>query len=112
MARIALLSFCCAFWLGCEEPPDLPPGQESCVLAACHGRVEQIHYGGAPLSCVDCHGGNPDAVKKEESHPTVTVSFNPSSPGGRGPGGEILAGSAITRLDDVDPEILRFLNPA
>jgi hypothetical protein len=98
--------------LGCEPPPELPPGQEGCIIAACHGQVEQIHYGGAPLSCVDCHGGNPDSVRKEVAHPTVTTSFNPSSPGGQGPGGEILAGSPISRLDEIDPEILRFLNPS
>ena len=96
----------------CEPPAELAPGVEGCVIDACHGRVEQIHYGGAPLSCVDCHGGNPDSIKKEVAHPTVTVSFNPSSPGGRGPGGEILAGSAITHLDSVEPEIIRFLNPS
>lgn len=112
MVRTALLALSLVLWTGCEEPPDLPPGQESCVIAACHGRVEQIHNGGAPLSCVDCHGGNPNSVKKEVAHPTVAVSFNPSSPARGMDGGVILAGSAIQRLDDVDPAVLRFLNPA
>lgn len=90
----------------------LPRGQEGCLIAACHGRVETIHYGGAPLDCVDCHGGNPAAVTKETAHPTVALSFNPSSPGARAPGGTLLKGAPLRMLDGVDQEALRFLNPS
>jgi len=82
------------------------------VLDACHGRVEHIHYGSDPLACVDCHGGDPDSVLKETAHPTVTVSFNEATPGVQGPDGVLLAGKSLAELEQVDKEILKFLNPS
>ncbi|MBI2893431.1 MAG: hypothetical protein HYY06_07750 [Deltaproteobacteria bacterium] len=96
----------------CEPSASLAPGVEGCILPQCHGNVEQIHYGGAPLACIDCHGGDPDANTKEAGHPTVTVSFNPSSPGGQAEGGQILRDPPLADLDEVDPVILQFLNPS
>ena len=98
----------------CEpgSSPQVPVGQEGCALVSCHGKVEQIHYGGAALSCVDCHGGNPTALTKELAHPTVSVSFNPSSPGASQPGGRLLTHASIQELDEVDPKIIKFLNPS
>ncbi|MEK6606565.1 MAG: hypothetical protein AABZ30_02790, partial [Myxococcota bacterium] len=96
----------------CAEPTELMPRGESCLLSQCHGRVEEAHYGGAALACVDCHGGNPADTTKEGAHPTVTISFNPSSPGGHEPGGLILADPALADLDDLDRSVLKFLNPA
>lgn len=83
-----------------------------CLVGGCHARVEHIHYGGESLDCVDCHGGDGTAITIEEAHVTTTVSFNPSSPGGREPGGHILAGASLAELDALDPEILQFLNPS
>src|SRR3990170_6729531 len=109
----SVLSVVAAVWVvACSEPPELPPGQEGCAIAACHGRVEQAHYGGAALACVDCHGGNPDSIKKATAHPTVTVSFNPATPGVSGPDGRLLAGASLAELDDLDLDVLQFLNPA
>ena len=95
----------------CTDAP-LPTGKIGCIQDACHGRIEHIHYGGVPLDCVDCHGGVRDATTITAAHPTTTVSFNPSSPGGRRPGGRILQGASLMELDELDPDILQFLNPA
>jgi len=96
----------------CADTPAIPAGQEGCITHACHERVEFIHYGGDALSCVDCHGGNPAALTKEAAHPTTTISFNPSSPGGQAEGGLILRGASLQELDELDPDVLQFLNPA
>ena len=97
---------------GCVSPAPVASGEESCVLAGCHERVEHIHYGGDPLACVDCHGGDPRATSKEGAHPTVTISFNPATPGVHEADGRLLLGASLAELDDVDPEVLMFLNPA
>lgn len=95
----------------------LLPRNESCLLGNCHGRVEEPHYGGAradghALACADCHGGDPAATTIETAHVTTTTSFNPSSPGGREEGGQILANPTLAALDDLDPAVLKFLNPS
>ncbi|NOY90399.1 MAG: hypothetical protein GXP55_04245 [Deltaproteobacteria bacterium] len=98
---------------GCNAPRDqTPPGRLGCTLGACHARVEHVHYGGDPLDCVDCHGGNRDATSKSAAHVTTSVSFNPSSPGGQLPGGRILRGAPLAELDELDPAVLQFLNPS
>lgn len=101
-----------ALFVGCFDTPDMPIGEEGCVAGACHQKVEMIHYGGVPLSCVDCHGGDPTATTKETAHPTTKISFNPSTPGTQEEGGELLRGAALAELDAVDPDVLQFLNPA
>lgn len=102
-----------ALLAGCAGSPSaLRPGEESCLIDACHGRVEAIHYGGDPLACIDCHGGDPEATTKETAHPTVTVSFNPATPGVSSPEGRLLRGASLQELDELDPDILMFLNPA
>lgn len=98
---------------GCnEEAPVRIAGRLGCMLNECHARVEHIHYGGASLDCVDCHGGNGSAITIETAHVTTTVSFNPSSPGGQAPGGRILEGASLAELDELDPTVLQFLNPS
>lgn len=42
-----------------------PVQEEGCL--ECHSGIEEMHPG-FPLSCVDCHGGDPDAKKKSEAH--------------------------------------------
>lgn len=102
----------CGLLMACNATPASPVGLEGCLLSACHAKVEHIHYGGAPLSCVDCHGGDPIALTKEAAHPTTTVSFNASTPGVSQPDGVLLANASIRALDEVDPAIIRFLNPS
>ncbi|HTM21125.1 MAG TPA: hypothetical protein VL172_11470 [Kofleriaceae bacterium] len=97
---------------GCESQAALAPGEESCLQGGCHERVENIHYGAVALACVDCHGGDGRALTKESAHPTVSVSFNPATPGVHEDGGRLLLGASLAELDDVDPEVLQFLNPA
>ena len=101
-----------ALLVGCSSPPKLAPGVEGCLINACHGRVEHIHYGGDPLACVDCHGGNPDATTKEAAHPTTTISFNAATPGASAAGGTVLAGASLRELDELDKDVIQFLNPA
>ena len=81
--------------------------EEGCLLSGCHAQIEQIHYGGRPLGCVDCHLGDPLATTKDAAHVTVDVSFNPSSPGA-----DVLDRPSLERLDDLPYYVVRFLNPA
>jgi len=97
--------------VACSEPSSLPPGRLGCLASGCHAKVEHIHYGGAALDCVDCHGGNRTATTIGEAHVTTTVSFNASSPGGQREG-TILTGASLRELDEVDPAVMQFLNPA
>lgn len=97
----------------CNAPTDVtPPGRLGCSLDACHGRIEHAHYGGDPLDCVDCHGGSRSATSKSAAHVTTRISFNPSSPDGRLPGGQILRSATHAQLDALDPAVLQFLNPS
>jgi len=61
---------------------------------------------------VDCHGGDASATSKSLAHVTTRVSFNPSSPDGQGPEGQILRGAPLAELDALDPAVLQFLNPS
>ncbi len=111
--RLGLVAALAALFVGaCAEPASTAVGQEGCSIDACHGRVEHIHYGGAALTCVDCHGGDSAAITKEAAHPTTTVSFNAATPGVEEPGGLLLAGASLAELDALDEETLMFLNPS
>lgn len=94
---------------GCHSAaaPVVQPGDEGCLQSGCHARVEQIHYGGRPLGCVDCHLGDPAATTKEAAHVTTEVSFNTSSPGS-----DVLDPPSLDQLDGLPYYVLRFLNPA
>ena len=80
--------------------------EEGCVISECHAGVEQIHYGGEPLSCVDCHLGDPNELTKEGAHVTVDVSFNPTTPGAR-----YLDRPTTKELDELPLDVIQFLNP-
>ncbi len=107
MKRVAL-SVLAVSVSGCPGPGPEPIGvfQETCLLSNCHGAVEQIHYGAA-LTCVDCHGGDNTDVTKKGAHVTVDVSFNPSTPGN-----QFMDDPTGFALDQLDPEIIQFLNPS
>ena len=77
------------------------------MVEGCHAGVENIHYGGPRLRCVDCHLGDPEATTKAAAHVTVDTSFNPSSPGS-----DVRANPSLAELDALDPKVLQFLNPA
>lgn len=68
-------------------------GNDGCLK--CHEGVEEMHPGFA-LSCVECHGGDPEATKKEAAH---------------------IASSVTTRNDErvaplnQDLAYVRFINP-
>lgn len=97
--------------VGCDdfhrEGDYAPPNVQSCERSECHAAVERIHYGGPPLSCTDCHGGDPEDITKEGSHVTTQVSFNPSTPGAR-----FLDEPSLATLDELAPEVVQFLNPS
>lgn len=94
---------------GCDVAPEstLSAGQESCLQSQCHAKVEQIHLGGPPLMCVDCHLGDPYDLTKEGAHVTVETSFNPSTPGH-----DYLEDPSLYDLDQLPLEVIQFLNPA
>ena len=99
-----------ALWLGCIPPPEVPPPQsvaEGCLAGGCHAEVEQIHYGGPDLTCVACHGGNPNDTTKEGAHVTVDISLNESTPGTG-----YLDDPSMAELDEVPLDVVRFLNPS
>lgn len=87
------------------------------MISQCHGSIEQVHYGGQPLRCVDCHGGDPAARSMVEGHETVLYSFNPSSSAlanwwTRSRQQGVIVGPVLEALDEVDPNVIQFLNPA
>ncbi len=81
---------------GCEachrpvRPDGTPEG-----LEVAHPAVD-----GVPLTCVDCHGGDGAARKQSEAH-VVPASDDPAG----------LRFLSPRELDQVDPELLRFVNP-
>jgi hypothetical protein len=99
---------------GCSEDVEqlhMVLGRSSCE--ACHRPVrrsdgvpvgiEQAHppVSGVPLTCVECHGGDPDARKQSEAHvDPVTVTDLRS-----------LTVRQLDNLEDVAPGYLRFINP-
>ncbi len=90
-----------------EDDPVVLAQPQTCVLAECHGQVEEIHYGGPTLSCTDCHLGDGTDVTKEGAHVTVDHSFNPSTPGAH-----YLEDPSLKDLDDLPLDVVRFINPA
>jgi len=95
---------------GCGDGYEAPVPQsvaEGCMSADCHREVEQIHYGGPALRCVDCHGGDPDSLTKEGAHVTVDVSFNTSTPGS-----QLVDDPPLQVLDELPLDVIQFLNPA
>ncbi len=107
--RLQLIAFGLALAAaGCStEQVPAPQGVEGCLAYACHARVEHIHYGGAPLACTGCHGGNPEATTKEAAHVTTQVSFKPSSPASH-----ILNNPSLDEMAQLPEDVLRFLNPS
>ncbi len=107
--RLGVLLSLIALLGGCEttQATTARAQVESCNQSQCHAAVEQIHYGGPALRCVDCHGGDPNALTKEGAHVTVNVSFNPSSPGLH-----ILTDPPLVDLAQVPTAVMQFLNPS
>jgi hypothetical protein len=70
-----------------------PASSGSC--ANCHAGIEEMHPW-APVTCVQCHGGNADAATKETAHVTQ---------GRRAPGDERVLQPGF------EPEASRFLDP-
>ncbi len=74
---------------------------QNCV--ACHTGAVDPHDSMQGLSCVDCHGGDANATTEEAAHvqprhpETWTGSANPEV--------------SFARLNDEDPEFIRFMNP-
>jgi len=104
-----LVALCTAFAASCKPAPAPLPDSlaEGCLTVGCHATVENIHYGGPRLRCVDCHLGNPNATTKAEAHVTVDISLNPSSPGT-----SVRESPAMTELDEIPNDVMQFLNPA
>ncbi len=109
IARLAVLCAGVLLAASCavSSTPATPSAGESCSQSQCHAEIEQIHYGGPALRCVDCHGGNPEALTKEGAHVTVDTSFNPSSPGKH-----VLTDPPLVDLAAVPTDVMKFLNPA
>ncbi len=95
--------------LGCWEPEGAHVSEFNggCVTSECHDAVEQIHYGGPALTCVDCHLGDATSLDKEEAHVTVDISFNPSTPGET-----YLDRPSLQELDELPLDVIQFLNPS
>ena len=106
--RYGLLAISAAL-VACGDPTAVAGWSriEGCLSAACHQAIEHIHYGGDRLRCVDCHGGNPDAVDKAPAHGFVGTSLDPASPVA-----QVLLDPSLADLDALDPATLRFVNPA
>lgn len=68
-------------------------GNGTCVI--CHDGIEEMHPF-APVTCVQCHGGDPTANELEDAHVPQRTSF---------PGDERVLGR------NFDPDYLRFLDP-
>ncbi len=109
IARLALLTLLAVAALACETTPTAAARgpTEGCNTSKCHAEIEQIHYGGPALSCVDCHGGDPRATTKAGAHVTVDTSLNPSTPGKH-----FLDDPSLAELAQASTEVLQFLNPA
>ncbi len=75
--------------VGCHRPLS--------ELGERHG-IEDAHPW-FPLSCTDCHGGNPNAFTRAEAH--VSSGESP----------QFIKNLAQDQLDQVDPDYLRFVNP-
>ncbi len=65
--------------------------------------IENAHAG-YPLSCTQCHGGDPESQLKEGAHVAITQPFLLERAG-------YIKNLSVNELDDVDPGVLRFKNP-
>ncbi len=63
----ALASGAVAFLASVEAEPVHSAHDASAGCAACHSAIEEMHPK-APLTCVECHGGNGEARTKAEAH--------------------------------------------
>ena len=92
-------------------PPDLSKQTQAeadtkstgCLSAGCHIGIEEMHPG-SPLGCVDCHGGNATATKKELAH------VRPLDPRDWPASGRMPVRS-YAMLNDESPAFVRFVNP-
>lgn len=75
-----------------QEPPPVS-GNGTCAL--CHDGIEEMHPF-APVTCVQCHGGDPTANEKDDAHVQPSSAL---------PGDERVLGRSF------DPAYLRFLDP-
>ena len=88
---------------------DAAPAVQSCQQSECHGdpssgaSIEDAHPW-AGLACTDCHGGDPEAETKEDSHVQPTKDWVVERRG-------YLRNLSVNELDDVDPAFLQFINP-
>ena len=108
--RSSVLAFLLFLPGGCSQQRttgELDPESTTCLQPQCHGLIERIHHGGAELGCATCHGGDPTKKSREGAHVTVAHSFNASVPGA-----EVLEHASLAELDELDPAVMRFLNPA
>ncbi len=122
------LALASAVWLAvaCESDvvEDVVEHRENCLVChqprASNGKphgIEDAHPG-FPLSCVDCHGGNPWVCNG-------TLSGDPDNPNcdgawiydkkqahvSPGSGAKYLKNLSTTELDQHDPAYVRFINP-
>ncbi len=94
-----------------KMPPDLSSQTQAqadaksagCKSAGCHVGIEEMHPG-SPLGCVDCHGGNATATKKELAH------VQPLDPRDWPKSGRLPVRS-YAMLNDESPEFVQFVNP-
>ena len=94
-----------------KMPPDLSKQTQAeadakstgCRGAGCHAGIEEMHPG-SPLGCIDCHGGNVTATKKELAH------VHPLDPRDWPKSGRLPVRS-YAMLNDESPEFVQFVNP-
>lgn len=85
-----------------EKTPDTTTAMDGCRV--CHGPadhqgIEDAHPALA-LSCVACHGGDPEGTTRDEAHVTDVRRA------------EELRSMSTIELDEVAPEFVRFVNPS
>ncbi len=74
-----------------------------CRSSGCHAGIEEMHPG-SPLGCIDCHGGNATATKKELAH-VHPLDRRDWPQTGR------LPVRSYAMLNDESPEFVQFVNP-
>lgn len=94
-----------------KMPPDLSKQTQAeadaksvgCKSAGCHVGIEEMHPS-SPLGCVDCHGGNATATKKELAH---VLPLDPRD----WPKSGRLPVRSYAMLNDESPAFVQFMNP-
>ena len=80
---------------GDDDPEPWEEANGNCI--GCHANLETAHpY--FPLGCAQCHGGNPEGLRKEEAHVTAKAPLPDDA--------------TVLPMDYFDLEYLRFLNPS